>query len=93
MDSWVKGQRSFPGGLTLEEWQAVPFVERIDLIWRAQCDLLGSFRHCDNKRCRRRRTCSGDDTGACRERLWRRKTAKKKALVQEWVRLDALQAL
>jgi hypothetical protein len=42
------GRRSFPGRLTLEEWLAVPFGKRMALVWRAQCDLLGSFRFCTN---------------------------------------------
>ncbi len=87
------GKRSFPGRLTLEEWLAVPFRERVRLVFRAQCDLLGSFRFCGNKRCRRTRTCCGDDPLACRQRLWCLKTAKPKTLRQEWARLDGLKAL
>ena len=48
------GRRSYPGRLTFEEWQAVPFRKRLELIKRAQCDLLGSFRFRADKRCRRR---------------------------------------
>ncbi|HUD88793.1 MAG TPA: hypothetical protein VMR17_20285 [Xanthobacteraceae bacterium] len=88
-----KGKRSFPGRLTLEEWLAVPFRKRTDLVWRAQCDLLGSFRFCADKRCRRERTCRGDDPGACRQRLWRRKTGKPKTLCREWARLEGLSEL
>jgi len=87
------GQRSFPGRLTLEEWLAVPFSKRIPLIWRAQCDLLGSFRFCARKPCRRARTCRGDDALACRQRLWLLKKGKPKTLRNEWARLDDLQAL
>ena len=49
--------RSFPGRLTLEEWLARPSRVRNDLVQRAQCDLLGSFRFCTKKPCRRERTC------------------------------------
>jgi hypothetical protein len=85
--------QSFPGRLTLEEWLAVPFRERIPLAWRSQCDLLGSFRFCAKKRCRRHRTCCGDDPQACRQRLWRLTKAKPKTLRTEWARLDRLSYL
>jgi hypothetical protein len=87
------GQRSFPGRLTLEEWLARPLRARTDLVWRAQCDLLGSFRFCANKRCRRERTCCGDDPGACRQRLWCLGKVKPKTLRQEWSRLERLKSL
>ena len=88
-----KGTRSFPGRLTLEEWLARPLRVRNDLIRRAQCDLLGSFRFCANKQCRRERTCCGDDPGACRQRLWGLKKVKPKTLRQEWSRLERLKLL
>jgi hypothetical protein len=84
------GKRSFPGRLTLEEWLAVPFRERIALVRRAQCDLLGSFRFCAKKRCRRERTCCGDDPHACGQRVWSLKRARPKTLRREWARLDGL---
>ena len=92
-----KGTRSFPGGLSLEDWLARPLRARLDLIYRAQCDLLGSFRVCADKSCRRHRTCCGGDPEACRRRLWFRKTARPKvwpkALRREWARLDDLKSL
>ncbi len=63
------GKRSFPGRLTLEEWFAMPWRSRIKLIWRAQADLLGSFRYCADKRCRRHRLCVSDDPEACWKRI------------------------
>jgi hypothetical protein len=87
------GKRSFPGRLTLEEWLTVPFRKRIDLVWRAQGDLLGSFRFCAMKRGCRERTCCCDDPDACRERLWRVRTVRPKTLRREWARLDGLTAL
>jgi hypothetical protein len=92
MKKTATGRRSFPGRLTLEQWAAIPFRERIHLIWRAQCDLLGSYRYCANKCCKRQRTCSGDAL-ACRQRLWRRNRVKPKPLRQELFRLDQLNAL
>jgi hypothetical protein len=71
----------------------VPFLERIPLVWRAQCDLLGSFRYCANRRCRRERTCCANDPDVCRERLWRLTKAKPKTLRKEWARLDSLTIL
>jgi hypothetical protein len=85
--------RSFPGRLTLEEWLASALVKRIDLVRRAQCDLLGSFRFCTDKACRRARTCCGDDPEACRQRLWLRKKGKSRAMRQEWTRLERLKSL
>jgi hypothetical protein len=85
-----KDRRSFPGRLTLEEWLVLPFGARMDLVWRAQCDLVGSFRFCAEKRCRRQRTCCGDDPGACQQRLWRREKVRPKALRWEWSRLARL---
>jgi hypothetical protein len=87
------GRRSFPGRLTLEEWLAIPYRERVDLIWRAQCDLLGSFRFCASKPCRRARTCCGDDPESRRRRLWPREKVRPKTLRDEWSRLDSLKAL
>jgi hypothetical protein len=84
---------NFPGRLTLEQWRAVPFLMRIDLIRRAQCDLLGSFRSCANKRCQRARTCFGDDPLVCRERLWRLMKVKPKTLRREWSRIEDLKGL
>ena len=88
-----KGKWCFPGRLTLEQWLAVPWGKRIGLIWRAQCDLLGSFRFCADKRCRRQRSCSGADPYACREGLWRLSKAKPKTLRREWSRIERLNAL
>jgi hypothetical protein len=85
--------RSFPGRLTLEEWLARPSRVRNDLIRRAQCDLVGSFRFCANKRCRRERTCCGDDPGACGWRLWCLKKVKPKTVWNEWSRLARLRSL
>ena len=87
------GKRSFPGRLTLEEWLGVPWPQRADLILRAQCELLGSFRFCTGKRCRRARTCCGGDAFACRERLWRLMKPRPKTLRREWARLDDLGVL
>jgi hypothetical protein len=85
--------RSFPGRLTLEEWLARPWRVRADLIRRAQCDLLGSFRFCADKRCLRQRTCCGGDPGACGDRLWGLMKVKPKTLWQEWSRLKHLESL
>jgi hypothetical protein len=93
MSKRALGKRSFPGRQTLEEWLAAPFHKRIDLVCRAQCDLLGSFRFCAKKPCRRARTCCGEDPQACHQRLWRRRKVKPKTLRAEWARLDDLKAL
>jgi hypothetical protein len=87
------GKRSFPGRLTLEEWLALPFGERASLVWRAQCDLLGSFRFCSEKRCRRERTCCAAEPQACQQKLWSRKKPKPKTLRNELARLQSLTSL
>jgi hypothetical protein len=84
-------KRSFPGRLTLEEWLVERFRWR--LVERAQADLLGSFRLCANKRCRRLRGCCSDTPDDCRRRLSRLKKVKPKTLLREWARLDRLKAL
>jgi hypothetical protein len=53
------------------DWLTLSKAARNDLVRRAQCDLLGSFRHCSNKRCRRARWCVGSDPRACKDRLWK----------------------
>jgi hypothetical protein len=85
-------KRICPGRLTFEEWQAVPFLKRLALIKRAQCDLLGSFRFCADKRCRRARTCCGDDPDECHERLWRLVKPKPKTLRREYCRIYVMRA-
>jgi hypothetical protein len=87
------GKRNFPGRLTLDEWLTVSYRARIDLIWRAQCDLLGSFRFCAANPCRRARTCCGDNPEACRRQLWRLKKTMPKTVRNEWARLDRLKDL
>jgi len=86
-------QTQLSGRLTLEEWLAAPYRKRVHLIWRAQCDLLGSFRFCDRTPCRRARTCCGGDSLACRQRLWRLNPAMPRTLRREWARLDRLKDL
>ena len=73
-------KQSYPGRRTREQWRALPRKAREDLAMRAQCDLLGSFRHCRNKRCLRARTCCGDDPRGCYEKLWRLTKPKPKTL-------------
>jgi len=87
------GTRSFPGRLTLEQWLARPSRARTQLVRRAQCDLLGSFRFCADKRCLRQRTCCGDDPEACLQRLWSLNKVKPKTLRDEWSRLECLKSL
>jgi hypothetical protein len=80
-------RREFPGGFTLAQWRKLPRLERYDLVRRAQSDLLGSFRCCTNKMCKRARSCSARDPDACRARLWRLVKKKPKTLREEYARL------
>jgi hypothetical protein len=80
----------YPGRLTAEEWRALPRDKRSELAKRAQCDLLGSFRFCTSKMCRRARSCSGDDPNACVTKLWQRERKKPKTLRNEYARIARL---
>ena len=85
--------RSFPGRLTLEEWLALPYLDRLDLMRRAQCELFACHRLCASKQCRRHRTCCGDDALACEQRLWHLTKPKPKTLWRESGRLSDLAKL
>jgi len=95
----MPGRRSFPGRLTLEEWLVIPWGERIALIARAQADLLGSFRYCTDKPCRRHRRCVSDDPETCWKKIQHvRKGARirmvmPKTMRREWDRLRRLNRL
>jgi hypothetical protein len=86
-------QRGFPGGLTHEQWQALPIIERHELAKRAQCELFGSFRYCGSKPCRRARRCSSADPAACMQRLRKaygqRNKCLPKTLRSAYARLEA----
>jgi hypothetical protein len=82
-------KRNYPGRRTREEWQALPRGKRFELVTRGQCDVLGSFRLCTNKRCRRARTCSGDPA-ACHQKLWLLQKKKPKTLRRRYDKFVAL---
>jgi hypothetical protein len=86
-------RRSFPGRLTLEEWLALPYLGRLDLTRRAQCELFGCQRLCASKQCRRHHTCCGDDAQACEQRLWHLTKPKPKTMWRESGRLSDLAKL
>ncbi len=73
-------KRKHVSRMKLKDWLALSKDARNDLARRAQCDLLGSFRHCTNKRCRRERWCAGGDPRACKDRLWKLRLRLKKAV-------------
>ena len=83
-------KRNYPGRLTREEWRALSHEKRDELARRAQCDLLGSFRFCINKRCRRARSCAAADPGACAQRLWQQAAKRSNTVRSEYARLAAL---
>jgi len=83
-------KRDYPGRLTREQWRALPSQQRDDMAKRAQCDLLGSFRFCTNKMCRRVRSCSGNDPTACAGKLWKRVKKKPKTLRSAYARIAAM---
>jgi hypothetical protein len=51
----------YPGRLTREEWLKRSVQERWLLAARAQSDLLGLWRSCSKKTCRRAHSCAGDE--------------------------------
>jgi len=58
--------RTYPGRLTREEWLKRSVQQRCLLAARAQSDLLGLWRSCGKKPCRRAHACHGDER--CRSR-------------------------
>ena len=83
-------KHDYPARLTRDEWRVLPREKRRDMATRAQCDLLGSFRFCTNKLCRRLRSCSGNDPHACVEQLWKRVKKKPKTLRKAYARIAAM---
>ena len=61
-----KAAHDYPGGLTREEYYALPSAQRWLLAMRAKSDLLELWQTCSNKRCHRAHACQGD------ERCWLR---------------------
>ncbi len=86
----MRRQRKFPGGLTREQWQALPRDRRSDLARRAQCNFLGSFRSCTNKACGRARSCASKDPNACVQRLWRQVKKKPKIWRAAYARIGQM---
>jgi len=81
-------KNNYPGSLTRGEWRALPKEQRHLLVRQAQCNLLGSFRHCRNKLCKRSRACSSKNPDDCLERLWRLVKKKPKTLRNARARLE-----
>jgi hypothetical protein len=82
--------KAYPGGLTREQWRALPRDRRCDLVRRARCDFLGSFRFCSNKACRRARSCASQDPNACVQRLWRLVKKKPKIWRDAYARIGEM---
>ena len=56
-----KAPRDYPGRLTRDEYYALPMPQRWLLAMRAKSDLLELWQTCSNKRCKRARSCFGDE--------------------------------
>jgi hypothetical protein len=52
--------RLYPGRLTRQQWLTLTIGERALLAARAESDLLGLWRSCGRKPCRRAHACCGD---------------------------------
>ena len=53
--------RTYPARLTREQWLKLSIAQRRLLAARAESDLLGLWRACRKKPCRRAHTCRGDE--------------------------------
>ena len=62
----MKVPRDYPGGLTRDEYYALPSAQRWLYAMRAKSDLLELWRTCSKKPCRKHHACLGD------ERCWLR---------------------
>ena len=56
----VQAPRAYPGGLTYDEYYALPGWQRWLLAMRAKSDLLELWRTCSKTPCRHARACRGD---------------------------------
>jgi hypothetical protein len=54
-------QGHYPGRLTYQQWMARSIRERCLPAARAKSDLLGLWKSCSKKSCRRAHACQGDD--------------------------------
>jgi hypothetical protein len=82
--------RSFPGRMTLEEWLELPYLRRLDLKRRAECEQFGCHRLCARRECKRHRTCCNADADDCARRFWHLTKPKPKTLWRELSRLSRL---
>ena len=57
----TKAPRDYPGRLTRDEYYALPAARRWLLAMRAKSDLLGLWRTCSKKPCRKHHACHGDE--------------------------------
>ena len=53
--------RTYPGRLTREQWLKLSIAQRRLLAARGESDLLGLWRSCRKKPCRRAHACCGDE--------------------------------
>lgn len=57
----VQAPRAYPGGLTYDEYYALPGAQRWLLAMRAKSDLLGLWQTCSKKPCQHAHACRGDE--------------------------------
>src|ERR1700728_3966744 len=82
--------RSFPGRMTLDEWLELPYLRRLDLKHRAECERFGCHRLCARKQCKRHRTCCAADAQDCARRFWHLTKPKPKTLWRELTRISEI---
>jgi hypothetical protein len=52
-------KKKYPGRRTFQQWKLLTYQERNAWVTQAKCDLLGLWKTCRKRRCRRDRTCRG----------------------------------
>jgi hypothetical protein len=52
-------KKKYPGRRTFQQWQRLSYQERNAWVTQEKCDLLGLWKTCRKRRCRRDRTCRG----------------------------------
>jgi hypothetical protein len=90
-DAGVTKKKKYPGGRTFSQWRFLPYKERHAWVTQEKCDLLGYWAVCTKKkRCRRDRTCRGDQFDC----YWkRRETTPTAQRARDDARCAALDAM
>jgi hypothetical protein len=82
--------KKYPGRRTFQQWKQLTYQERNAWVTQAKCDLLGFWKTCRKRRCRRDRTCRGYQFDC----FWQRRAQMESSAVRSadaaCARLDTL---